>query len=63
MDVIIAMSKWQYALSYIGDTIIFSKLTQKHLRQLVEVRKLLEDAGVKIKLNKCYFSSVSLLTT
>lgn len=39
-DVIFAMEKWQFALVYLDDILIFSKTTKEHIRYITEVLTL-----------------------
>ena len=48
----------EFTLNYLGDIMFFSKMWESHLRQLKEVFKWLQYAGLKIKLSKCEFSRV-----
>ena len=42
-------------LVYIDDIIIFSKNREEHLEHLETVLQLLQGAGIKLKLKKCFF--------
>ena len=55
LDIILSGVKWQICLVYIDDVIVFSKDRESHLRHLDEVLTLLREAGVTIKLSKCFF--------
>ena len=52
--------KWQYCLVYIEDTIIFSKSPDEHLEHLDNVISLLDEAGLSLKLKKCFFMKESI---
>ena len=43
------------ALVYLDDIIVFSKSIDEHIEHLATVFKLLAEAGLKLKLNKCEF--------
>lgn len=55
LDVILSEVKWRFCLVYIDDIIVFSNDNETHLDQLDHVMTLLEEAGVKLKLKKCFF--------
>ena len=55
IDFILADAKWQFAIVYIDDIIIFSRTPEEHLEHLDTVLGLLAKAGVTLKLNKCHF--------
>ena len=42
-------------MEYIDDVVIFSKTEEEHFAQVDHVLTLLEEAGVKLKLKKCFF--------
>ena len=44
-----------FAMSYHDDMIIFSKTEEKHLVHLETICKKLQEAGLKLKLQKCSF--------
>ena len=62
-DIILASVKWQYALVYLDDVIVYSKSIEEHFGHLDHVLQLMHDAGLTLKLNKCEFfrSSVDYL--
>ena len=45
----------EFALNYLDDIMIFSKIWQEHLKHLKEVFRCLQDADLKIKCCKCEF--------
>lgn len=47
--------RWQYALSYLDDIVIFSRTPQEHIGHVRKVLTLLHDAGVTLQLKKCKF--------
>lgn len=53
--VILASVEGQFSAMYINITIIFPGSLEKHLAHTEEVLRLLMDAGMKLKLEKCYF--------
>lgn len=50
MDVILGNVKDQYALIYIDDIILFSSTQEDHIRQVKIVSKLVQEAGMALKL-------------
>ena len=46
-------SSHKFALNYLDDIIIFSRMWEEHLEHLEEVFKQLKHAGLKIKCSKC----------
>lgn len=59
MDEVNASVKWQSAIVYITDCIVFSKLAQKHVQDIDEVLRMLKEGGVTRKLEKCLHFSES----
>lgn len=57
IDMILTGVKWQYALVYLDDIIVFSKAADDHLRHLDQVFTLLGEAGVTLKASKCHLFS------
>ena len=55
IDVILSSVKWQFALVYLDDIVIFSPKPEEHIEHVKKVLMLLQDAGVTIKLRKCFF--------
>lgn len=60
MDVILASVEWQFAIVYIDDIIILSRLPEQHLEHTEEVLRLMKKAGMTIKLKKCHFFCESI---
>lgn len=54
MDVVLPSEKLQNALVYIEDIIIFLKTPEEYLSHMEQFLRLLQDAGMTIKLNKCF---------
>ena len=54
-DVILSKVKWQTALVYLDDVIVYSKTYEEHFEHLRTVLDLLKNAGVSLKLKKCHF--------
>jgi transposase InsO family protein len=55
IDVILSSVRWQCALTYLDDIIVFSATLEQHLHDLDRVLTLLHNAGVTLKLRKCQF--------
>ena len=55
LDVILSGVRWKFCLVYLDDVIVFSRNNEEHLEHLDTVLTLLEDAGIKLKLKKCFF--------
>ena len=60
VDIILSRVKWETALVYLDDFIIYSKTVMKHLAYVREVLRMLRDAGVPLKLSKCAFFDTSV---
>jgi Reverse transcriptase (RNA-dependent DNA polymerase) len=52
---ILAHVKWEYALVYLDDVIVYSISVEPYLTQLDHVLILLSNAGVTLKPSKCQF--------
>ena len=50
---ILGPSRWQYALAYIDDVIIYSKTFDDHLKHLNEICQLLKQARFRLNPEKC----------
>ena len=57
IDMILAGVKWQYALVYLDDIIVFSRTAEEHISHLDKVFTLLSEAGVTLKPSKCHLFS------
>ena len=55
LDIILSGVRWKTWLVYMDDVVVFSKTKGEHFAQVSDVLTLLEEAGVKLKLNKCFF--------
>ena len=47
--------RWKPCFVYIDDVLIFTKKEEEHFAQVSHVLTLLEEAGVKLELKKCFF--------
>ena len=61
MDRVFHEVTWKFVLVYIDDIIIYSKTYEEHLEHLKDVFTLLENAGLKINLEKCDFFKTKLI--
>ena len=63
VDIILSRVRWQYALVYLDDVIVYSKTLEEHFTHMRTILGMLKDAGVSLKLPKCHFfqSSVDYL--
>lgn len=59
-DVMLSAVKWQFALVYLQDIVIFSRTPAEHIAQVHSVLTHLNNAGVTLRLKKC-FSSQNLM--
>ena len=55
LDIILSGVRWKTCLVYIDDVVIFSKTQEEHFEHVNHVLSLLKEAGVKLKLKKCFF--------
>jgi transposase InsO family protein len=55
VDVILSSVRFQCALTYLDDIIIYSSSFEQHLEDLKTVLSLLQKAGITLKLEKCSF--------
>jgi hypothetical protein len=60
VDVILATVRWQCAITYLDDVIVYSSSKEQHLKDLRQVLSLLRDAGISLKLSKCHFFQESV---
>ena len=61
MDKCFAGLKWSSCLIYLDDIIVFSSTFEEHLRDLENVFKRLEEAGLTLKPSKCYICQKKLI--
>ena len=57
LDILLAGVRFDYALVYLDDIIVYSSTFSEHLRHLDHVLSLLKSANVTLKLEKCRFAS------
>lgn len=57
MDVVLSTVKWNFAIVFLEDIIVFSKSPDEHIEQVSEIFFLLCDASVTLKLKTCRFFS------
>ena len=55
VDIILSKVKWKFCLVYIDDIVIFSKSPVQQMNHINEMLGFLKEAGMTIKLNKCFF--------
>ena len=55
LDIALSGVRWRICLVYIDDVIVFSQNREEHLEHLDTVLSLLKEAGIKLKLKKCFF--------
>ena len=55
IDIILATVRWQCAIVYLDDIVIFSNNVKEHLQHITKVLSLLNNAGMTLKLRKCFF--------
>jgi transposase InsO family protein len=55
LDMLLAKVKWKFALVYLDDVIIYSRSLEDHLVHVDYVLRLLRNAGISLKLQKCNF--------
>jgi hypothetical protein len=60
IDIVLSSVRFQCALTYLDDIVIYSTTLEEHLRDLSRVLKLLKDAGVSLKRAKCSFAAVQV---
>lgn len=56
LDLILSGVRYEFALVYLDDIIIFSKTFDEHMAHLSHVLGLLKDANISLKLKKCAFA-------
>jgi RNase H-like domain found in reverse transcriptase/Reverse transcriptase (RNA-dependent DNA polymerase) len=60
IDVILSSVRFQCALTYLDDIIVYSNTFEQHLKDLHTVLSLLKAAGVTLKLSKCKFAGAEV---
>ena len=55
MNTVLRGILWDYAIPFLDDIVVYSKNAETHLFHLQEIFKRLEDAGLKLKPQKCEF--------
>ena len=60
IDTILGQYRWDFAMAYIDDIIIFSKTFAEHLLHVELVLDALQQAGLTLKETKCHFCYESL---
>jgi hypothetical protein len=55
MDKVLVPVLWKTCVVYVDDLVIFSQTEEEHLEHLAEVLKLLDEAGLRMKVEKCHF--------
>lgn len=60
VDIILSRLKWETALVYPYDVIIYSRTVYNHLVHVHEVLRLLRYARVSLKFSKCAFFNTSV---
>ena len=55
MDTVLRDILWQFVVVYIDDINVGSKTFEEHLQHLEQVFKRLQDAGIKLSPEKCFF--------
>ncbi|KAE8263234.1 hypothetical protein A4X09_0g7282 [Tilletia walkeri] len=63
MDKTLGAARWDYAIAYLDDIVVFSDTFEDHLYHVDNVLAASESAGLTVSPSKCYFGydSVSLL--
>ncbi|KAE8193097.1 hypothetical protein CF328_g5149 [Tilletia controversa] len=63
MDKTLGAARWEYAIAYLDDVVIFSDTFEDHIRHVDSILASLERAGLTVSPSKCYFGydSVALL--
>lgn len=54
-DVTLSTARWQFSLIYLGDNVVFPRLSEENIDHSRHVLTLLHDTGVLLKLEKCKF--------
>lgn len=54
MILILSKVKWQYALVYLDNVILFLKTPSPHIEQASIASRLIKSAGLTLKLKRCF---------
>jgi Reverse transcriptase (RNA-dependent DNA polymerase) len=60
IDIVLSSVRFQCALTYLDDIVIYSPTFEQHLEDLSKVLKLLHDAVVSLKRSKCSFAALQV---
>ena len=60
IDVVLSSVRFQCALTYLDDIVVYSPTFDKHLEDLSTVLQLLQAAGVSLKRAKCSFAALQV---
>jgi Reverse transcriptase (RNA-dependent DNA polymerase) len=60
MDVVLSSVRFQCALTYLDDIVVYSPTFEQHLEHLSTVLQLLQAAGVSLKRSKCSFAELQV---
>lgn len=55
IDIILGPVKWQHALVYTDDAVIFSNIAEEHLNHVDSILQLINKAGMTLELKKFFF--------
>jgi len=55
IDIILGSMRWDFALAYIDDIIVYSKTLEEHIGHIAAVLEALEKAGMTLAETKCHF--------
>lgn len=55
LDIVLSGVRWQTCLVYLDDVVVFSRSYEEHVDHVDHIPSLLAEAGVKLKLKKCFF--------
>ena len=55
MEKVLEPVLWKACVVYIDDLVIFSQTEEEHLEHLSEVLRPLDEAGLRMKIEKCHF--------
>ena len=55
IDIILGSMRWDFALAYIDDIIVYSKSLEEHIEHIAAVLEALSNAGMTLAEEKCHF--------